>query len=403
MAEQRILLELEQGPQAAREPTPPDALKLKTPNRNQFTFAAVDVEALIGPDHPARAIWELAGRLNLDGLDAPLRTRQGLAGRPAWPPRLLVAVWVWALSEGIGSARQIERLSEHHPALLWLCGLEVISHQTLSDFRSSHSEALDQLFTEVLALLSEEGLIELEQVTVDGTRLRSQASSSSRCRRPTLERHLEAARQRVAEWQDSEQSEQVTQQRQAARRRAARERVERLTQALAELQKVEAAKKTPQEREQARVSATEPEARVQHESNGGYGVGYNAQLATDEKHKIVVGVELTSCASDAEQLMPTLSDVERCMDDKPRQALADASYARRANVGATAAAEVEFVSPPPDPQRACRAAEKAAGLAWEFRAHVFVYDEGADVLRCPQGKDLAFQRGSTKRERTYRQ
>ena len=101
--------------------------------------------------------------------------------------------------------------------------------------------------------------------------------------------------------------------------------------------------------------------------------------------------------------MPTLSDVERRMDDKPRQALADASYARRANVGATAAAEVEFVSPPPDPQRACRAAEKAAGLAWEFRAHVFVYDEGADVLRCPQGKDLAFQRGSTKRERTYRQ
>ena len=95
--------------------------------------------------------------------------------------------------------------------------------------------------------------------------------------------------------------------------------MERLTQALAELKKVEATKQTPQEREQARVSATEPEARVQRESNGGYGVGYNAQLATDEKHKIVVGVELTSCASDAEQLMPTLWDVARRLDDKPRQ------------------------------------------------------------------------------------
>ena len=177
MAEQRTHIKLEQGPKPPPEPTPPAALKLKTPNRNQFTFAAVDIEALLGPDHPARAIWELAGRLDLDGFAASLRTRQGPAGRPAWPPRLLVAVWIWAWSEGVSSARQIERLGEHHPARLWLCGLEAISHKNLSDFRSSHSEALDQLFTQVLALLSQEGLIELEQVTVDGTRLRSQAVS----------------------------------------------------------------------------------------------------------------------------------------------------------------------------------------------------------------------------------
>ena len=135
-----MLLELERRAEAesAPEPVPVEKLKLRRPNRNQFTYAAVDVEALIGPQHPARAIWELTGRLELEAFAEPLRSKQGEAGRPAWEPRLLLSVWIWAYSEGISSARELQRQCAYHPALQWLCGLETINHKSLSDFRAAH-------------------------------------------------------------------------------------------------------------------------------------------------------------------------------------------------------------------------------------------------------------------------
>ena len=146
--------------------------------------------------------------------------------------------------------------------------------------------------TQVLALLSQEGLVDLEQVAVDGTRIRAQASGGSQRRRPTLERHLEQAREAVRQLSEEADDEGSNRRRQAARKRTLRERVERMEQALEELPKVEAGKRDEEQRRQARVSESEPEARPQHESNGGWGLGYNAQLATDAKEKIVVGVEL---------------------------------------------------------------------------------------------------------------
>ncbi len=138
-----MLLELERraeaesgaGPASGREAAPVEKLKPRRPNRNQFTYAAADVEALIAPQHPARAIWELTGRLEPRAFAEPLRGKQGEAGRPAWEPRLLLSAWIWACSEGTSSARELRRQCGHHPALQWLCGLETIGHKSLSDFR----------------------------------------------------------------------------------------------------------------------------------------------------------------------------------------------------------------------------------------------------------------------------
>ncbi len=233
-----------------------ERLKLRRPDRRQVTFRAVEIEQLVGADHPVRAIWELSGRLDLSGFAGALRTQRDQGGRAAWDPRLLVAVWIWAYAEGIRSAREMERQMEYRPELEWLCGMAVINHHTLSDFRVGHAEALEQIFTQVPAVLSQAGLIDLQQVAVDGTRLRSQAATSSERRRGTIEKHLEQARAVVGKLAAQAGDEESNQRRQAARR--------------------------------------------QHESNGGWASGYNAQLATDAKEKIVVGVELTNNASDAQ-------------------------------------------------------------------------------------------------------
>ena len=398
-----MLLELERRAEAesAPEPVPVEKLKLRRPNRNQFTYAAVDVEALIGPQHPARAIWELTGRLELEAFAEPLRSKQGEAGRPAWEPRLLLSVWIWAYSEGISSARELQRQCAYHPALQWLCGLETINHKSLSDFRAAHGEALDELFTQLLGLLSQEGLVDLEQVMVDGTRIRSQGPASSLRRQGTIEQHLAAARELVEQLGDPEQAEQHSKRVRAARRRAAREQVERLEQALEELPKVVAKKKS--EPKEARVSESEPEARMQRESNGGYAAGYNAQLATGAKEKIVVGVELSNEASDAEQLQPTLADMERRLGELPRQAVADKGYASRANVEAMRQAAVELVTPAPRLAGRAQASLKKAGIDPAFGAEAFVYDETSDTYRCPAGRSMRYRRRSRKRHKQYRQ
>jgi transposase len=146
---QAILLDMPEQPEVVgRKVTAPARLKLV--DREQLMFARICVEELIGPDHHARAIWELTGRLDLSRFEEPLKTRQGAAGgRPAWEPRLLVSM-VYAYSEGISSAREIERLMEWEPGLQWLGGLETVNHHTLSDFPVEHREALNELFVQLL-------------------------------------------------------------------------------------------------------------------------------------------------------------------------------------------------------------------------------------------------------------
>src|SRR5579863_6350906 len=144
-----------------------EAPRLRTVNRAQMMWRVVDVEALIEEDHPARAIWEFTGRLDLSLFCSDIRAVEGGAGQPALDPRLLVSLWLYAYSRGIGSAREVSRQCEYEPGLQWLCGLEPVNHHSLSDFRVEHARALEQLFTQVLGVLSAEGIITLERVMHD--------------------------------------------------------------------------------------------------------------------------------------------------------------------------------------------------------------------------------------------
>src|SRR5207245_1189798 len=168
-------------------------------NRQQMSWRAVDVEKLIGEDHPARAIWTLVGRLDLSRFYEGIESSAEEGGRPAFDPQLLISLWVYAYSRGIGSAREVARRCEYDPAFQWLTGLEEVNYHTLADFRVGKQKELDELFTQVLAALSKEGLITLEQVMQDGTKIKALASTQSYQRAGTIQGHLERARRRVAE------------------------------------------------------------------------------------------------------------------------------------------------------------------------------------------------------------
>src|SRR5512136_241923 len=216
-------------------------VRRKEINRQQLLLRPVEVEKLVDLDHPVRAIWELVGRLNLEPFYVEVESVEGVAGRPVWDPQLLISLWIYAYQDGVSSAREIARFCEYHPAYQWLTGLEVVNYHTLADFRIRHKEALDQLFIEVLGVLSHEGLITLERVMHDGTKVKACASSKSFPRKATLEDHLRLGREQVEQMGDQE-SEESSQRVAKARERSLREKQQLLEKALRTLEQMEASR-----------------------------------------------------------------------------------------------------------------------------------------------------------------
>jgi len=226
-------------------------------DREQLFWRMVNVERLIGEDHPARAIWEFVGKLDLSGYTGEIRAVEGKAGRPAWNPQLLVSLWVYAYSQGVGSARAIEQLCEWDPAYQWLTGTAVVNGHTLADFRVKHEEALKGLFVQILGFLSTDGLITLERVMQDGTKIRAAAASDSFRKKERIEQAMKQAQEQV-EAVDEMGEEESSRRAAKARERAQRERTERLGSALKEYEELAA---KGGHKDKTRVSTTDPQAR----------------------------------------------------------------------------------------------------------------------------------------------
>jgi transposase len=266
-----------EGPASHSAPVRPEVKgqpRLEPVNRQQMVWRTIDVERLIDEDHPARAIWELVGRMDLSSFRQTISAVEGRAGRPAPDPQLLISLWIYAYREGVGSAREISRLCEYHPAYEWLTGLETVNYHSLSDFRVEHQAALDKLFTQVLGLLSAEGLVTLQRVMHDGTKVKACAGADTFRREEKIHAHLEMARQQVEAMGDP-RNEELSQRVAKARERAARERQQRLELAQKELEKLRETKTTAEAKQEARVSETDPEARVMKQSDGGFAPSYN--------------------------------------------------------------------------------------------------------------------------------
>jgi transposase len=351
-------------------------------NRQQMSWRAVDVEHLIGEDHPARAIWALVGRLDLSAFYRAIESSVEEGGRPAFDPQLLISLWVYAYSQGIGSAREVARRCEYDPAFQWLTGLAEVNYHTLADFRVEKQQELDELFTQVLAALSKEGLITLEQVMQDGTKIKAQASTRSYRQEEAIREHLEKARRRVAEMGDPRNDESSPKARQA-QARARREQQERLESALEELQKWQERKGGENAKRETRVSTSDPHARVMHQPDGGLALSYNAQISTDATHGLIVGVAVTQEPNDSGQLLPAVDRVEQRLEKKPRQMVADSGYTTRENIEKMAGREIDFLGTMRQENT-----PRGANLPNRFPPSAFLYQPEKNHCVCPAGKVL---------------
>ncbi len=331
------------------------APRVVTADRRQLAWRTCDLESLLPPEHRARLIWSAVERLDLSKFYEPIAARENEPGRPAIDPKILVALWLYATSECVGSARELARLCGAHDAYRWICGGVSVNHHTLSDFRVGHAAALDDLMTQVLAVLMHGGLVTLERVAQDGMRVRASAGAASFRREKSLQGCLVAARAQVeeAKRQADEPDTQRSARERAAAERAAREREERVTRALAELPKARASKSGTKGKgkEKARVSTTDPEARVMKMGDGGYRPAYNAQFATDTASRVIVGVGVTNSGSDMGQSDPMRAEIERRTGGQPKALLIDGGFAKQESIEKASAAGTTVYAPVPKPRK----------------------------------------------------
>jgi transposase len=358
--------------------------RLKPIDRRQMVMRTIDMEKLVEADHPVRAIWEMLGQVDLDPFMRRVRAVEGRPGQATVDPRLLASLWIYAYSEGISSARELSRMCEYEPGCQWLTGMGTVNHHTLSDFRVEQKEALDGVFAQVLGLLSAEGLVELTQVTLDGTKVKANAGKDTFRREERVKLHLELARTQIEQMGDP-RSEATSQRTAKAKERVLKEKKQRLELALEELKRFQEAK-PDKEKAEARVSTTDPEARVMKTSDGGFQPSYNVQVTTDVAHGIVLDLQAVQGGSDRDQLMPAVDRLEEKLG-VPGQIIADAGYTSHNNIESTAKRNIDLIAPVPEaaakPQRY---EEKGIGPA--FHNEAFQYDSAANHYVCPAGKTL---------------
>jgi len=351
-------------------------------DRKQMRIVPVDVERLIPYDHEARAIWDFVGRLDLSLYYNDIGSIEGDAGRPAYDPRVLVSLWLYSLSKAVGSAREIARRTEYDPAFQWLTGMEIINYHTLSDFRANHKERLNQLFVQALGIMSAEGLVTLERVMHDGTKVKACAGADGFRREERIKMHLKAAEEQIRTLQESPEEE-MSLRRQKAHERSAREKKERMERALSELAKIREGK-TEEEALEARASISDPDSRIMKQSDDGYAPSYNLQVSTDSAFGIIVAQAVSQRPEDCGELLPALQRIEESAGRAPSQIVADGGYTTRENIMAMDEKETDFIG-------SYDGRGKKRPMH-DFHRDKLIYDAESNAYVCPQGKVLPYRR-----------
>jgi transposase len=315
---------------------------------------------LLGDDHLARMIWAFVELLDLSELENRIKARGSNPGHPAITPRLMLALWIYATCQGIGSARLLARLCETDNAYLWLCGGVSVNYHTLSAFRSGCADLLDRLLIEHLASMAQADLVDLDTLAQDGVKIRASAGTASFRRAETLEQKLATAQAVVEELKrEAEADPEASNKRvQAAQERAARERVERLQKAQAARAEIEQKRKELQDKggngkkpKEPRASTTDADARIMKMADGGFRPAYNVQVASVAGEQIVVAVDVTKNGSDGGLMRPMLEQVQAQTGRFPKRHIADGGFTNIDDIEWAHGQGIEVFCPPKKPKK----------------------------------------------------
>jgi transposase len=349
-------------------------VRIRRAERRQSGFELVDLESLVVDDHPVRAVWLFVESLDLGWFYDRIKARGETPGRPATDPSILLALWLYATVDGVGSARALDRLCVHHSIYRWICGGVSVNHTMLSTFRIDSGDFLDCLLTQSLAALMAEGLITLDEAITDGTKVRAAASRSSMRRVERLTELEAQARERVASLRRELGADPAASERRLLSRRlsAAQDRAQRVAAALAKRPAAAPGGKQRQAGEdepppgtnrkdqgQERVSTTDPDAQLMRMADGAVRPAYNVQVTS--ACGFVVAIEPTERRNDRGLAPAMVAQVERRCGKPPSRLLADLGAMTAADIVGFAGTHpaMEVFSPMPGQKTTSKPESKA--------------------------------------------
>jgi transposase/ribosomal protein L34 len=309
-------------------------VRFDRPQRSQSEWREFSLEQFIPADHRVRVVWRYVQTLDMSLLEAKYKAVEGNKGRNAVDPRILMALWIYATAESISSAREIDRQCKLDLAFMWICGGVSVNYHMIADFRSQNLEFLQKTLVTTVASLIHAEVITLETVAQDGMRVRANAGSSSFRRKASLEQCVEKAKAHIKRLEEQQQQGETTKAQQSAQERAAQENLARAEESLRQVNELEQERENRKKGsgEQARCSTTDPDARTMKMGDGGFRPGYNLQMASDGRSKMIVGVGVTNSGNDHEQMVPMLDQIKQNFGQLPKHMLVDTGFSGKAAI-----------------------------------------------------------------------
>ena len=403
-------------------------------DRNQIALFSPTLDASIDQDHPARLFDEILASMDWSPWEARYN---GKRGQPAIHPRILSGVILYGMTLGFRSSRVLERACTNSLDFLWLVSGRSIDHATICGFRTKFSKELKDLFKQIGRLAMSMGLIRLNHVGLDGTRVLANSSRHGTRTAKTLAQKLAVLDEQIAEAfaqaeqldrQDKDLFGNQTPNRLPAELASLQKRQEALAQALAQANAMDAKRRrrTDTTNRSAKVPVADPDSAILPNKDGGHAPNYTPMAAVDGEQGFIVDAEVTNEATESQTTVATVDRISETFQTQPQKLLADSAHGDGQNLSALEARGVEAYIPMADggADNAARRDDPTAPVAqsdWDRLPYVgkkknkklaksaFVYDASCDCYYCPAGRRLAYarcdrdsRRDSTVEFRVYR-
>jgi transposase len=356
-------------------------------NRKQVLLLPPSVDEWVSATHPARFVADLVEALDLPGLG--FAESPGEEGRPHYATQLLLSVWLYGWMERVRSSRALEKACQRDLAFVWLTGNLRPDHNTLWRFFQANRKALTKLFKRVVIVAAKAGLVGFALHALDGTKLRAASSMDSALHREALEeklRNLDAIVEVGVAQVEREEQQPAADWTMPATLADADERRKQIRTQLAQLDEADADHLHP----------GEPDARVM-KTREGPRLAYNAQAVVDHDSDMIVAADVSTDATDHEQLVPMLEAVQDTFGQGAEQTVADAGYASGAQFEEAEKRHLPVLV----------AVQQESEKGPYAKSH-FTYDKEHDRYVCPLGEPLSFERieqpstGKPQARRVYR-
>ncbi|HJS85086.1 MAG TPA: IS1182 family transposase [Acetobacteraceae bacterium] len=354
-------------------------------SRYQATLFPEVADDLVSADHPVRVIDAFVDSLDLAQLGFS-RVAAEATGRPPYAPDHLLKLYVYGVQNQVRSSRKLQREAERNVEVLWLIDRVKPSYKTIADFRKDHAKAIVGVCRAFTQFCRDQALIGGEVVAVDGTKVQAVASRKKVVTPKTLEKQAAAIERKIAEHlkaMDEADAQEEQAEKEPAERLDVKAALAALEEQRAEIQR--RAEAMAKEGLSQQVIG-EAEARLMRTPHHGPQVAYNAQIAVDAKHDLIVAFDLTSDGNDQGQLYPMAVKAKEALGADQLTVVADTGYSNGEHGALCEAAQIVAIAPRPETVN-----PKGEAL---FSRDAFAYDAENDLYRCPAGQVLELHRVS---------